>query len=256
MIKSNWKVIAASVAGTSHKVKNIVCQDSFAWQVVDKKSGILIVVASDGAGSAKQGAAGAQTTCQTMMQEIRAVAERENDINKIARADAFRWLKLLQTQLEILARSEKLQVNDFAATLLVAIIADQTAIFVQIGDGGMVFAEGRDPTEFRLAIEPQQGEYANTTNFVTDRNAADSLKFEKLIGRFDEIAVFTDGLQRIALDYQSKSAHAPFFRPMFAPLRSDKIAANLTDKLRDFLDSPKINERTDDDKTLILAARR
>jgi hypothetical protein len=74
-----------------------------------------------------------------------------------------------------------------------------------------------------------------------------------------EVAVFSDGIQRLALVYQAKEVHKPFFEPMFARLR--KAAGNeefdlLSGQLALFLGSPAVNERTDDDKSLILATRR
>jgi hypothetical protein len=65
-------------------------------------------------------------------------------------------------------------------------------------------------------------------------------------------------LQRLALVYESKSAHNPFFLPMFSVLRKtapDNLDS-LSDQLAKFLNSPEVNERTDDDKSLILATRR
>jgi hypothetical protein len=45
---------------------------------------------------------------------------------------------------------------------------------------------------------------------------------------------------------------------MFGTLRKADLAAcdRLSDQLACFLGSPKVNERTDDDKTLVLATRR
>ncbi|MEP6924711.1 MAG: PP2C family serine/threonine-protein phosphatase [Pyrinomonadaceae bacterium] len=256
MHSSQWKIVSASIAGTSHVAKNSECQDSFVWRTTECKDEVLVVIVSDGAGSAKRAKVGADTTCATMMQEIQTVVETDLGIHKITRKHVVEWLNLLRTQFQILAETEKLETGDFACTLLAAIIQGEKGIFLQIGDGGMVYTATEAPDEFHLVIEPQQGEYANTTNFVTDLTAADILRFEVLEKRIDEIAIFTDGLQRIALDYQTNTAHAPFFRPMLAPLRSEKVSPNLSEKLHDFLDSPKINERTDDDKTLILASRR
>jgi hypothetical protein len=70
--------------------------------------------------------------------------------------------------------------------------------------------------------------------------------------------MFSDGLQRLALVYESQTAYTPFFEPMFSVLRKADLAAcdTLSDQLARFLSSPKVNERTDDDKTLVLATRR
>lgn len=263
MSNPEWKIIASSIAGTGHKSKNAICQDFFDWRIIEVKEPVLIFAVSDGAGSAKNALVGAQTTCHTILNEICAFAEKNQGIEQLCRDDALEWLKLLQTQLRVLAEHGKIQKNDFACTMLTAIIQNETAIFLQIGDGAAVYTTFDAPNQYRLVTQPQQGEYANATHFVTDENAADVLIFEKFDKRINEIAIFTDGLQRIALDYQTNSAHAPFFRPMFAPLRAIKTTdemfcsklENLQKQLSAFLDSPKINERTDDDKTLILASR-
>ena len=96
------------------------------------------------------------------------------------------------------------------------------------------------------------------TVFATDPCAAEYLEHEIAKRTFDELALFTDGLQRLALHFASQTVHNPFFRPMFAPLRSAPagyLAATST-ALGSFLGSPSVNDRTDDDKTLVLATRR
>jgi len=54
-----------------------------------------------------------------------------------------------------------------------------------------------------------------------------------------------------------REAHALFFEPMFARLRREPVAKreSLVEEFRVFLDSPPVNQRTDDDKTLVLATR-
>jgi hypothetical protein len=59
----------------------------------------------------------------------------------------------------------------------------------------------------------------------------------------------------VALDFRAQQPHGPFFAPMFAALRKEAEPERLTEPLRAFLDSPALAERTDDDKTLILATR-
>lgn len=247
MQKSNWKIIAASVPGTSHTEKQVPCQDAFICETAGDN---LIVAAADGAGSAAQGKVGASTACEFFAQGVRAWLER-GSIDGLDKDFGLGFLKILQD--DITRRAAHQNISDFACTLLAAVVGTERAAFFQIGDGAIVYGEG---DEFRLFTPPQQGEYANSTHFVTDETAQDFLKVEIIERRIDEIAVFTDGLQRIALDFRTGTPHAPFFRPMFAPLRTEKVAPTLEKQLIDFLDSPKINERTDDDKTLILASRK
>lgn len=101
-------------------------------------------------------------------------------------------------------------------------------------------------------------DYADQVPFADPPEAAERLEFELVNERVDEVALFTDGLQNLALHFQTQTAHTPFFRPMFEWLRPapegrrEKLSASLAA----FLDSPKVNDCTDDDKTLILATRR
>ncbi len=75
--------------------------------------------------------------------------------------------------------------------------------------------------------------------------------------------MFSDGIFPVAVDYQTNQPHEPFLIPMIAPLRNlnssstngNGAGGDLNEKLEKFLASPKLNEKTDDDKTIILASR-
>lgn len=256
MSNSGWNIIAASVVGTSHVEKGAECQDAFVCETFDAPGGeSLVIVASDGAGSAKYGKTGATKTCRSVADLFRGALTGKMPSSFLCDKEIINslWLMQLQKEFVIEAAKETGTLSDYACTLLAAAITPRQTVFWQIGDGAIVYSEAG---EYRTFIAPQQGEYANSTFFVTDAHAVDNLQigvFEKPI---DEIAVFTDGLQRIALDSKTAAPHAPFFRPMFAPLLKNQVSPALNDRLVEFLKSPKINERTDDDKTLILAARK
>jgi hypothetical protein len=84
------------------------------------------------------------------------------------------------------------------------------------------------------------------------------LAFERWDEPIDEIGLFTDGLQRLLLHEATKTAHGPFFRAVFPPVRGESPGCSdrLSIALADLLASSRVNQRTDDDKTLILATRR
>lgn len=142
--------------------------------------------------------------------------------------------------------------RELACTVLLAIVDRDAAAFAQLGDGAFVIARG---DRYDPVVWPQEGEYANTTNFLTDEDFADSLETVFFHESIREFAAFTDGLQRLALDYAHRTGHAGFFRPLFQRLNSTATVEELLPPFRQFLDSPRINERTDDDKTLVLATR-
>jgi hypothetical protein len=142
--------------------------------------------------------------------------------------------------------------RELACTLLLAVVGERAAAFSQIGDGAIVISVNQ---EYETVFWPQSGEYINTTNFVTDDRWEDHLEFSVRHEAIDEVALFTDGLQALVLSYAEKRAHCPFFAPLFRTLRDAPSPDELAAPLRRFLDSPRVNDRTDDDKSLIVAAR-
>jgi hypothetical protein len=143
--------------------------------------------------------------------------------------------------------------REFACTLLTAIVSDDGAVFSQIGDGVIVVAED---DRYQTVFWPQSGEYANTTFFLTGSDFEERLAFRSLGAPVLELALLTDGLQSLALHYASRAVHAPFFDPMFQSLRQAQDPEELEGPMKDFLHCKLVNDRTDDDKTLVLATRR
>jgi hypothetical protein len=89
------------------------------------------------------------------------------------------------------------------------------------------------------------------------KSVSQSLQIAFTNSKINEVALFSDGLQRLALSFEQRTPHTPFFEPMLKVLRSKEPldCAALDGQLAGFLDSPQVNERTDDDKTLVLASR-
>jgi len=59
----------------------------------------------------------------------------------------------------------------------------------------------------------------------------------------------------LALDFSQSKAHDPFFAPLFRTVKNGPDEEVLRSALLDFMDSNRVNERTDDDKSLLLATR-
>jgi hypothetical protein len=134
------------------------------------------------------------------------------------------------------------------------LVGKDRTVLIHVGDGAAVVRlEGSD--DWKVGSWPASGEYASTTFFVTD-DPQPKLAISYVEGAVGEIAVFTDGMERLVLDFASESAFAPFFNRVFAQFESgsrwDRL---LSKKLRLMLESPMVCERTDDDKTIILGKR-
>lgn len=250
-----WRSVCASVPGVAHLADGLGCQDAGAahWlQPPDADAALLLAVA-DGAGSAAQSGIGAALACQTLLEELTGwLSQPASDWTP---AVAERAIQRVQTALAQQAAALGLPIRELACTLLGAALTADRALFLQIGDGAIVIGSGDG---YRPVFWPQGGEYPNETHFVTDSTATARLECCLLTEPVMEVALLTDGLQSLALHYHSRQAHLPFFRPLFQRLRDYPAAsdpAELTTALERFLASPAINERTHDDKTLILAVR-
>jgi hypothetical protein len=248
-----WKVLAQSAPGTSHLRHAQPCQDScVAVQKQSKCGAVLVIACADGAGTARHGDVGAARLCQEI---VRLVLDDLGDrlpVGQVERNTVLYWCDATRRHLQEEAQRLECTPRDLAATTLLAVVGESAAAFAQLGDGAIVALRGDD---YQPVFWPQSGEYANATNFLTDPNFEKYLLFEQRAERVAELALFTDGLQRLALDYRTQTAHRPFFEPMYRRLREAASADELQPALEQYLNSAAINQRTDDDKTLILATR-
>lgn len=247
-----WRYLAASVQGTSHQRTSTPCQD-YNTAIELAEASFLLLTCSDGAGSGSRSELGSEIACRTLVDQVTEFVRLGGRIEDVTRETAVEWLQVIRAKLETQAAALGITTRDLACTLIAALIANDSAAFLQIGDGSVVVAA--DDSNYDVVFWPAQGEYANTTFFVTGADAADRLRVEVRAAPLRDVALLTDGLQHIALRYESKSAHAPFFGPMFARLRSEEQWQGLTEPLRAFLTSEAVSKRTDDDCTLLLASR-
>lgn len=258
MIQGGWRYVAASVIGTSHQKVDNACQDANDCQIYLLPGGEQVLVASvaDGAGSAACGGEGAARTCSLFSGLVNDHLSSGNTVDQISLDTAQFWTTVIRNALGKEAESLSRERRDFACTLLGVVVGRSCSACLQIGDGVMVVADSEERA-YGHVFWPERGEYANMTHFITQDEALDHLQFASVKRDIVEVALLTDGLQSLALNYQQQSAHEPFFRGLFAPLRSvpDGRSQELSRSLVDFLSSPRVNEKTDDDKTLVLACR-
>jgi hypothetical protein len=248
-----WKLLFQSVRGTAHERNQLPCQDRSLARLHQTPHGpVLLLACADGSGSASHADLGAEHSCRQMLRLIQQDLAEGLTVAAIERDTVLSWHVRLRQLLEQQAALLRIRIDQLACTLLLAVVGQTAAAFSQIGDGAIVALHQQT---YQPAFWPQTGEYANATNFVTDPHFADLLAFELFRERVDEVAILTDGLQMLALKYADRTAHQPFFRPMFERLRATVAGEQLPRLLRQFLVSPAVNARSDDDKTLILATR-
>ena len=84
------------------------------------------------------------------------------------------FLGSLESLLTEEARENHAATGDYACTLLGVIASPTHTVCFQIGDGAIVIPAS-EPETYDWVFWPQHGEYANTTNFVTQANAQNVL---------------------------------------------------------------------------------
>ena len=251
-----WRLAQASVIGQSHLNQNTVCQDRLATRIVESEAEgeILIAVVADGAGSTTDGQRGAEVACEFFVEQVAEFIKRAS-VKSLNEDFGRHWISFFQQRVAEIARVEEKEMREYATTLVGTVVGKTNAVFFQVGDGGAVFSTCGKLESYRFSIAPVETEYVNMTEFLTDETAANSLRFVSVEGAIEDLILFSDGIFSVAVNYQTGKPHEPFLMPMIAPLRNENAPNDLNEKLEKFLASPRINEKTDDDKTIILASR-
>ena len=254
---SNWVFASASVRGTSHVRAGTRLQDARRSFVLTAPSGTSVFcgVVSDGAGSAKFGGEGASIVCRTFATGIQRFFEMEPALPD--EETIWSWIDEARDRISSAAKKRDLGPRDFAATLVLVLATPQQVLTCHIGDGAVVGREA-DTGEWVTLSLPENGEYASTTYFITD-DQGPRARLQVHDGEFNALAAFSDGIEGLVIDSATGSPHPGFFQPTIRPLEISETSGRqekLSRQLAQFLDSGRINERTDDDKTLVIACRR
>ena len=247
-----WRLVYASEVGTSHTHTDTPCQDS-CWAQVDQFADghpLLSVFVADGAGSAVKGGEGAELAIEAAAAFVaKKVKQGEFGLGDNLATDI---VLAVRESIYAAAEAHNLKARDFACTFLGILSTASGTLVLQVGDGGVVIDVGAG---LEVAVVPMSGEYANMTHFVTDEDAVTVLASRSYPDRALKVAAFTDGIQRLALNMATNTPHEPFFAPFFNGMAT--ATAEQEDQLQGllvrFLGSAPVNERTDDDKTLVLA---
>jgi hypothetical protein len=266
----SWKVVGASVKGTSHELDGRPCQDAHSREVAlmnavhrDADGGtadvsLSILVVADGAGSARFSEEGARVAADFVASDTR---------RKLESLDAKMWPEAAEHILRgtlcsahiALAEMASLRgaaIEDFACTMIVVVLATDGIVGIHIGDGAVVASVAPGHVKCATVSPPQKSEYFNEVSFLTSSEFEREARFfvrGRETGPTFAVAVLSDGLELLALNTANGEAHTPFFRPLFSFVeRSDDLGV-AQEQIAAFLAGQRVCDRTDDDKTLVLA---
>jgi len=245
---ATFRVIGASVRGTSHARGDVACQDAHAWRRLP--GGALALAVADGAGSAAHAEAGARAAAAAAVDALAAAASTVRDGGWTALLDAA--LAAALNAVESAAAARGVEPRELSTTLIACVLAADSVTVAQVGDGAVIAAEGEG---MRAITVPASGEFANETVFLTSPGAVDAAQRAAWKGTARHLALFTDGLQGLALKHPARTPHEPFFTPLFAFAAEARDAHDAEAQLAAFLSGPRVTARSDDDITLVLATR-
>jgi len=247
-----WRAIVRSSIGTSHKKRQVPCQDY--GQYIIATGDVIVGAVADGAGSARYSDIGAELAVKTALLNIEEWLERQKLTLPLSDEQAetiFSWvLETVVIALKQEAANSGYALNDLACTLLIFIAAPSWVAAMQVGDGFIV--AGSQAHEYRLLFQPNKGEFINETTFVTASNALEEMQVCVWSGDQAFICAATDGLERVAIRMDEWMPFERFFQPLQEYMWATTSPEQEDEYIRNFLDSERLNARTDDDKTLLL----
>ncbi|WP_427160530.1 PP2C family serine/threonine-protein phosphatase [Aliinostoc sp. HNIBRCY26] len=255
-----WKAITRSATGTSHQSQKMPCQDYGCSRIFND---VIVGAVADGAGSAKYADVGSKLTVETVIKcfsDINEYPENQEEIEQnfsqpLCQAEAEKlFTKIVNGVIQELneqASKEDYLINDLACTLLVFVATPHWLAAMQIGDGFMVVRPEKSE-EYKLLFHPDKGEFANETTFITSKNALQEMKVCVMAEEQAFICASTDGLEKVAIRLHDWTPFPPFFKPFEEYLHETPNPKEDYQYIDDFLNSERLNSRTDDDKTLLL----
>lgn len=272
-------LIAATMAGTRHRNENKDNQDVIFIFDLPKPFSARIIVLADGAGSAKNALEGATFASKAIANYLShfwiwlndsefvstpganffdlknhfhtAYLDEDNDIHKKRLFwKVFFKSALIDTieRIGLYAQDNQFSIKELATTITCVMTSPYGCAAVQIGDGAMV--SGTSESSWDLSLPPFHGTHQNETIFLTSTFA---LNFTRFFYQEDVppiIILFTDGLERLALTSPQSTPYMPFFRPFWNYAKH--IETQGINPLLQLLTSSRLQDRTDDDITMVL----
>lgn len=249
--RSKWYCVGASVRGTSHDGVGLPCQD--AHRFYHLSSGELIIAVADGVGSAPHSDEGAKIACDVAVEHISLYLKdtcslTDDELEEVLRSAYQSAFNSIQER----AEKEQVHIREYATTLTVAVITNELVVGAMVGDGMMVVEDIQG--EFSCFFSLPKREYANQVVSITSAQGPKELQIVSRNAPVKTVSLLTDGLLRLSCDVRKNIPHAPFFQTMTSLLYTVPEQRRASNELQVLLNHPSINERTDDDKTLVVAA--
>lgn len=251
-----WTTAHASVIGASHISTNTPCQDASVILTTQADEWLVIVV-SDGAGTATRAEEGATYVSQFFSEELIKLVSELNTRAPGHWINDFVIEKVLETRKALRQLSKSDEIRDFNCTLVACLLGPKGGFSIHIGDGAIVGgyrSENQGEVSNHLFIsEPENGEYANETFFITEGDWIKHLRITPMPA-LDWVICCTDGGCSLSM-INDRDIKQGFLEPVIKEIFDIKDKKYRNEKLSHFLSDPKANKVTGDDKTIAIAIK-
>jgi hypothetical protein len=254
---TTWVTANASVIGSSHVATGTPCQDASVVKTAKGGEWVVIVV-SDGAGTATRAEEGALHVVKFFSEELLKL------VDELTTRAPGHWIndfvieKVLQTRIALRQLAKSDDIRDFNCTVVACLLGPSGGFSIHIGDGAVVGGYRKESNDHSAASlflsEPENGEYANETFFVTEGDWVKHLRISPM-PKMDWVMCCTDGGSALAL-VAEKEIKPGFLDPVLQEVFVLNDEALRNKRLADYLSDPQADKVTGDDKTLAIAVKR
>jgi len=168
--------------------------------------------------------------------------------------------EVVRLRKKLRAESKSDDISAYHCTLVAALMGPTGGLTVHLGDGAVFggIAGARSTQVIDLADDyvvsaPQNGEYANETVFLTERDWLRNLRIQP-VHALDWVILGTDGGMSLAM-VGEKTPKSGFVVPVLNELLAEPDAVQRSLRLEAILKDKQADSLTNDDKTLVIAVR-
>lgn len=253
-----WQGVSVFTRGRKHACEGQPCQDygKFIKRLTgSKKEPVFLACIADGASFAKHGHLGARIAVRTALRSFSSFIKATTELNKdTLDQQFFKVISSIQTKQKKAAKNYKVLPYDFSTTVLFTLLTPNSFFSAQIGDGFILVKE-KDQNKYDLVFSPAKGNHINETHFLPLMNSqgVQSTFKKKLV---DFCLLSTDGIENVAFKMSTWEPSESFFSPLEKHARSKISQKNLERDLLHFLRGKKLQDKNQDDKTLLMGWRK
>jgi len=253
-----WQGVSVFTRGRRHTKEKHPCQDygGFVKRFRGiKKEPIFLACVADGASFAKYSHLGAQIAVRTALKNFSSFLKSEEKFTQESFNDQLTSvLYAIQEKQRQIAKKYKAQPDDFSTTFLFICIMPSICFAAQVGDG-FILVKQEDEKKYNLVFAPLKGEHINETRFLPLKNFKSVKMFFKK-GVVDFCLLATDGIENVAFKMSTWEPSDGFFSPLEKHVRENASQKSLERDLLKFLRGERIQNKNQDDKTLLMGWKR